>query len=381
MSVVPFGLGGATLAALAGDAWGRPFLFVARTAAALGLAIAERFRVLAPVWTTRAPDTLETVCLALGVGLVLAALGRGVARRRVKWIAGAALLALGFGSLAARELARRFDPDLIVTFLDVGQGDAAVVQAPGGRTLLIDGGGTYDGAFDTGARVVEPFLRARGITHLDAVLLSHPHPDHLNGCHRVLQRFDVAALWTSGDDGHNPEYRRLLEEARAHDVGLPVPANARFGALQVEPLGPFVIASGVERVGPPEGISVNDASLVVRLGFGPRSFLFAGDLEADGEGEVVGRTGAGQIVASDVLKVPHHGSRTSSSAEFLDAVGPRLAVMSLGWKNRFHFPNDEVVARYAARHVPLLRTDLAGAISVRVAPTGEMTTTCARECR
>ena len=381
MAVVPFGLGGATLAALAGDAWGRPFLFVARMAAALGLAIADRFRLLAPVWTTRAPDAIETVLLALGVGLLLAALGRGVPRRRIKVLVGAALLALGFGSLAVREVARRLDPDVVVTFLDVGQGDAAVVQAPGGRTLLIDGGGSYDGAFDTGARVVEPFLRARGITHLDAVVLSHPHPDHLNGLHRVLQRFAVAALWTSGDDGHNPEYRRLIEEARAHGVRLPVPSEMGFGALHVEPLGPFVVSNGVERVGPPEGISVNDASLVVRLGFGTRSFLFAGDLEADGEGEVVGRRGAGQIVASDVLKVPHHGSRTSSSAELLDAVRPRLAVMSLGWKNRFHFPNDEVVARYAARRVTSLRTDLAGAISVRVTPSGEMTTTCVRGCR
>src|SRR3569623_1156455 len=383
MAVVPFGLGGATLAAVAGDAWGRPVLFVARQAASLALLSAERVRARAPVWTTRAPNALETVCLSLGAGLLLAALGRGDTggRRRTTAQGAALLIGLGLGSLAAREVARRFGPDVVVTFLDGGLGDAAVGQAPGGRTLLSDGGGTYDGGFDPGARVVEPFLRARGITRLDAVLLSHPHPDHMNGLHRVLARFAVTALWTSGDDGHNPEYQRLLEEARARGVALPVPVAADFGALRVEPLGPIVVMTGAERVGPPEGTSVNDASLVVRIVFGSRSFLFAGDIEADGEGEVVGRRAAGQTVASDVLKVPHHGSRTSSSAELLNAVRPGLAVISLCWKNRFHFPNAQVVARCLAGGARLLRTDLSGAVSVRVTPTGGVPATCARGCR
>src|SRR6185295_2329694 len=160
---------------------------------------------------------------------------------------------------------------------------------------------------------------------------------------RVLERFPVARLWTSGDDGHNPEYTRLLATARRRGVALPVPAPLAIGALAVTPLGPW----WEDRIGAPVGLSVNDASLVLRLDFAGRAVLFPGDLEADGEGELVGRQAVGDRVATDILKVPHHGSRTSSSPELIAAVAPRLAVISLGWQNRFRFPDPEVLARYA----------------------------------
>jgi competence protein ComEC len=282
-----------------------------------------------------------------------------------------------------QELRRRTNRDLVVTFLDVGQGDAAVIQGPGGRTVLIDAGGTYDGSFDPGARVVEPFLRARGVTRLDLLVLSHPHPDHMGGMHRLLGRFPVGALWTSGDDGRNPDYDQLLRVAAAAAVQTPAPSRWLAGGLTLEPLGPFVTrgADGRgEHIGPTAGVSVNDASLVVRAAFGGRSVLFTGDIEADGEGELYGRTSVGQVVASDVLKVPHHGSRTSSSSELLDTVRPGLAVMSLGWRNRFRFPRPEVVGRYRVRGIRLLRTDLHGAVTVTISPDGSLSTICTRDC-
>jgi competence protein ComEC len=303
-------------------------------------------------------------------------------RLRVSLALGGLCVAFGLASLGVRERARRACPDLVVTFLDVGQGDSAVVQLPGGRTLLVDGGGTYDGAFDPGARIVEPFLRAAGILHLDLVALSHPHPDHMGGLHRVLQRFEVGALWTSGDDGRNPDYRTLRAEAALRHIDAPVPSPIRFGdGLLVEPLGPFVRdAGGQEHIGPPEGASVNDASLVLRLTRAGHAILFTGDLEAPGEGELCGRVDAGQTIASDVLKVPHHGSRTSSTDELLAAVRPRVAIISLGWLNRFHFPRPEVLARYRRSGIRVLRTDLAGAITVRIGPAGDMDIRCQRGC-
>jgi competence protein ComEC len=372
LGVVPLGLFGAALTA-AGVAPGRLALRAAGAAARLALAIAGFFRAHAPLPPCRLPNAFEAgalmVAVAAGLG-GLRARGRSRAWALTAFVvAGAA----GAGSLVARDWARRHATSARVTFLDVGQGDAAVIEAPGGAVALVDGGGSFDDAFDTGERIVEPFLRARGISRVDLVALSHPHPDHLNGLRRVLARFPVGALWTSGDDGHNPEYARLLALARARGVPTPAPTAAPLGAARLEPLGPFVSTSAGEAIGPPPGLSVNDASLVLRLSFGGRVVLFPGDLEADGEGELVGRRDVGQPVAADVLKVPHHGSRTSSSAELVDAVHPSLAVISLGWRNRFHFPAPEVLARYAARGATVLRTDRDGAVSLTIAPDGRVT--------
>jgi competence protein ComEC len=291
-------------------------------------------------------------------------------------VAAIVALAIAAASLGARDVRRRWSSDLVVTFLDVGQGDAAVVEAPGGAVMLVDGGGARDGMFDPGARIVEPFLRARGIGRIDIVALSHPHPDHLNGLHRVLERFAVGGLWSSGDDGRNPEYHRLIRTAHRRGIATPTVTAQPLGRARVEPLGPFY----GDDIGKPPGLTVNDASLVFRVGWAGRGVLFSGDLEADGEGELAGRRDAGQAVAADVLKVPHHGSRTSSSDELLDAVAPSLAVVSLGWRNQFRFPAAEVVARYAARGVRLLRTDRDGAVTVRISTAGAIDVRCERGC-
>jgi competence protein ComEC len=379
LGVVPLGLFGGALAAL-GLPPGALALRAAGAAARLALGTAAVFRARAPLLTCRLPNVLETAALTAAAACLLwAARANGRARAGAV-VAGLVAAVVGAGSLVARDWARRHDPSARITFLDVGQGDAAVVEAPGGAVAVIDGGGAFDDSFDPGERIVEPFLRARGITRVDLVALSHPHPDHLNGLRRVLRRFPVGALWTSGDDGHNPEYARLLDLARAGGVATPAPTSAALGAARVEPLGPFVSTAAGDVIGPPSGLSVNDASLVLRLAFAGRAVLFPGDLEADGEGELVGRRAVGQSVDADVLKVPHHGSRTSSSDELVTAVHPRLAVISLGWRNRFHFPAPEVLARYAAAGATVLRTDRDGAVTVTIAPDGAVTYACERGC-
>jgi competence protein ComEC len=377
--VVPVGLAGAAAGALSAPL-GRWPLALAGGGARAALAIAAAFRAHAPLWLCRAPNLFETAALTAAGALALAAFGaRGRARRLAAGAAAVVAVAAAV-SLVARDVRRRHGTDLVVTFLDVGQGDAAVVEAPGGAVMLVDGGGTRDGAYDTGARIVEPFLRARGIDRLDVVALSHPHPDHLNGLFRILGRFEVGAFWSSGDDGHNPQYRALVALARSQGVAAPEVVPRALGAARMVALGPFVAEAGGDHIAAPPGLSVNDASLVLRVGFAGRALLFPGDLEADGEGELCGRTALGQDVGADVLKVPHHGSRTSSSTELLRAVHPRLAVISLGWRNQFHFPAPEVLARYAAAGVRVLRTDRDGAVTVTISPGGVIAVRCERSC-
>jgi competence protein ComEC len=383
LAVVPLGLAGA----IAGALWpplGALPLTAAGWAARAALAIAGAFRASNALLTCRIPTWLETAALTAAGGWVLAAVIRHRRERRRE--AARALLAAGlaasvaFTSLATRDFLRRHTRALTVTFLDVGQGDAAVVEAPGGAVMLIDGGGSREGQFDPGARIVEPFLRARGIPRIDVIALSHPHPDHLNGLFRIAERFSVGAFWSSGDDGRNPEYGRFRALAATRGIATPVVAEASLGPARIVPLGPFVNEERGERIGPPEGLTVNDASLVLRISFAGRAVLFPGDLEADGEGELTGRRDVGQQVAADILKVPHHGSRTSSSPELLTAVEPWLAIASLGWRNQFHFPAPEVLARYHAAGTRLLRTDIDGAITLTISPDGRVTLTCARGC-
>jgi competence protein ComEC len=379
LGVVPLGLGGAVAAAIWAPLGAAP-LTAAGLAARAALAVAGTFRAWAPLVTCRAPNWPETAALTAAGGFALLAFaGRG-RRRRLLWALALVATAAGAGSLVIRDLQRRRAAALTITFLDVGQGDAAVVEAPGGAVMLIDGGGARDGQFDPGARIIEPFLRARGINRIDVIALSHPHPDHLNGLFRIAERFDVGSFWSSGDDGHNPEYRRFLTVAAARRIATPAVVETNLGAARIVPLGPFVGDAGGERIGPPEGLTVNDASLVLRVAFAGRAVLFPGDLEADGEGELVGRRDVGQVIAADVIKVPHHGSRTSSSVELVGAVAPRLAIASLGWRNQFHFPAPEVLARYEAAGTRVLRTDRDGAITLAIDRDGGFTIACARGC-
>ncbi len=252
--------------------------------------------------------------------------------------------------------------ELRITFLDVGQGDAALVDLPDGRLMLVDGGGLMGSAVNPGQRVILPLLRQRRRERIDVMVLSHPHPDHFLGLESVVEHVPVGEFWDTGEgeaEGAGPVYAHILRRLRERGTQI-----VRLGALCGRPRR---FGEAVVRVLAPcptfvEGRGENDNSLVLHLQHRHRRFLLAGDAEALEERELVARYAAS--LRSDLLKVGHHGSNTSSTEAFLRAVSPRYAVISAGLRNRFGHPARSVLARLDHHGVRVLRTDRVGSIQV-----------------
>jgi competence protein ComEC len=299
---------------------------------------------------------LPVLSLPQGIALSVAAcVVLLAARARTRWAAGAGALLLML--LFEWQLRHSEQPRgaVRVTFLDVGQGDCALLDMPDGRAMLIDAGGSLPGGPDPGERALLPFLRAKRRTRLDVVVLTHPHPDHYGGLAALLDAVQIGELWDSGQSADEAELsstsRRaleLVERARAHGTRVLRPADLcgharHFGAARVDVLWPCPAFD--------PGFDPNDNSLVLRVALAAHALLFTGDIEAHAEAELVAR---GAALRADVLKVPHHGSRTSSSEAFLSAVSPALAIISAGAVNPFGHPHAEVLERLQRHHAQVI---------------------------
>ena len=242
------------------------------------------------------------------------------------------------------------DGRLRVTFLDVGQGDAAFVELPEGPRILVDGGPGGARRFDVGERVLSPFLWNRPVHRLDAVALSHPDADHAGGLGAVLRNFRVREFWESGrwGPGTQDAWLALSKSGAARRI-LRDGQRLWVGRALVTVLNPDSRPSA----------SPNDDSLVLRLDWRGVSVLLTGDLGWLGEARVLER---GAPVRALVLKVAHHGSRSSSSAAFLDAAQPSFAIISVGARNPFRHPTPEALARIEASGARVYRTDRDGAV-------------------
>lgn len=255
-----------------------------------------------------------------------------------------------------------------ITFLDVGQGDSALVETADGKTILIDGGGTMDKRFDVGKKVVAPFLWNRNIGTIDLLVLSHPHPDHMNGLTSILRTFRVREIWSSGRDQHLDGYDEFRNAVvRQGTVHRFVRAGDRMmlGNAKIEVLHPDPDSGSS---GKKAYEAENNRSLVLRLMISGKRFLFPGDIHQEAENNLAEMSPALQ---SDILKIPHHGSKTSSSIRFLAAIHPAAAVISVGAGNPYRQPSEEVIARLNSAGITLYRTDRDGAITVL--PRGEHT--------
>ncbi len=311
-----------------------------------------------PGW--RVPDPPVWLALAFVAALVAAAVSfrHRTVHKALHWPAVACVLVLLALMIRSPWPADIHPGQLELTAIDVGQGDSLLVVFPEGATMLVDGGGRLSygrprpSNLDIGEDVVSPYLWTRGIRHLDILVATHSHQDHIGGLTAVLENFHPDELWT----GANPP-AALVARARSEGVRIREP--------RTEPAFPFSGAT-IKVLAPDPAYTArepgNNDSLALRLTYGSRSFLLTGDLERPIENQLLAE---GAIGHTDVLKVAHHGSRTSSTEAFLDAASPAIALISAGYENSFGHPHPDVLARLEALHTTVLRTDLGGLATAR----------------
>ncbi len=367
--VIPAGLAGL----LAGPVGG-PLIDLA-IAVAAGVDLGARgLAAIVPVIDVPPPRPLE-------LAGAYALLGGIASRRRTVAVAGVAAIAVSIGWSCAEPGWR---DEVRVTFLDVGQGDAAVVELPGGAVWLIDAGGLPVRGEPRRQRApgeaIRRFLAARRIRRIDVAVVTHPHPDHYLGLLALAGEVPIGELWTAlpageptRSDAELPGFEEVeaaLAGAGTREVHPPLGAAREDGGATLEVLGPiYDPGDGALPVAAADPVrSVNDDSLVVAIVYQGRRVLLLGDLEREGEERLV----AAGVVAADVVKVAHHGSATSSAPELVAATGAGWAVISCGVANRFGFPDAGVVDRWRSAGATVLRTDQRGAITVTIDGDGEI---------
>lgn len=306
------------------------------------------------------PTWIEIMCYyGLLVILLMALSAKGKRRPAIKksmQIVAALVMVIVVRDIIYWVHHRFFHRDLRVTVLDVGQGSASLVEFPNGPCMMIDGGGFTDNdSFDMGQKVIAPFLWSKKIATVDTVVLSHPESDHLNGLLYILDNFHVNEFWFNGQWRSTKSCERLKDILVRKNIKIRsvthLPKEVNIHGAQIKVLWPMETNSEM---------NTNDACLVVKINYGNQSFLFPGDITKNTEKAMVQRYN--NELESQVLVVPHHGSKTSSSALFIDKVKPEYAVISAGYRNRYSMPHKAVLKRLTERGINIYRTDMAGAI-------------------
>jgi len=250
---------------------------------------------------------------------------------------------------------------LTATFFDVGQGDSALVEFPGGQTMLIDGGGSVRG-IDPGRSAIAPYLWNHGVRRLDYVVLTHPHPDHINGLAYIIDNFEVGQVWEGGLSSDNDGYARICKLIKT--LRLPRYVISGTGEMPVGGATMQVLHTAAESLDDTDRevyARENNRSLVLRVKYRDVSVLFAADAGHEAQGAMLAASPPLPL-KSTVLKMPHHGGRDACNEPFIRAVEPKAAVISVGRYNSFHHPSPETVSTLKGIGTRVLRTDMDGAV-------------------
>ena len=237
---------------------------------------------------------------------------------------------------------------LAVTYVDVGQGDCELIQTPGGKVMLIDAGEASE------ADKVDAALQERGIDHIDVLVGTHPHTDHIGGLRHIIENYSVGEMYMPNSASSTKTFEKLLDAIDSANI----PLHEAKSGVSIS-LGSDVTC---DVLGPIEQYSdLNDTSAVIMLSFGDTRFLFTGDAEKTAESDLLSKYG--RNLSCDVLKVGHHGSSTSTSAEFLQAVNPSSAVISCAEGNDYGHPHAETLKKLKDSGISVYRTDISGSIT------------------
>ena len=257
-------------------------------------------------------------------------------------------------------LIEKASTDLKLTAIDVGQGSSTLIEFPGGTRMLVDGGGFPDSTFDIGQSVIAPFLYFKRIKKIDIIVLTHPHPDHMQGLIHILKYFEVREVWTTEEKSDGDLYRlweKTLKESgiKIRYVSSDTPPQILSGS-KIEFLWPDRMSESFNH------LDANDRSLVLKISFGDKHFLITGDISSRVESILIKSV---KNLKSDLLFVPHHGSGRSSSEAFVRKVSSQYAIISAGKNNVFRHPHPDILTRYMTYGAAIFRTDRQGALSVR----------------
>jgi len=237
-----------------------------------------------------------------------------------------------------------------VYFLDVGEGDSILIQMPDNNNILIDTGSLSAGY------VVKKYLETKNIFHLEYIIITHMHPDHVGGIFNILPQIKTNFIYYNGyRPNNNHFYFELLNLAKKLNIPLKILKAGNqlfFGKVRLDALSPKQLLTE----------NLNGDSIVLKISFGQVSFLLAGDLNINGEKRLMKMK---HNLRSDVLKVSHHGAEDSNSEEFIDEVMPKIAVLSVGENNRYGHPSKEIIERFKIKEVSLYRTDFDGTVIIQ----------------